>query len=315
MAPRAQSMDEPREGRCPPLRESLLEMVGGTPLVRLQNVTSHLGDGVEVYAKLEVMNPGGSVKDRPARQIIVDALEVGELGDGQTLIDSTSGNTGVAYAMIGAAVGVDVALVMPENVSSARKHIVRTFGAEIVFSDPMESSDGAIRKVRKMVEGDDEDRYFYANQYGNLSNPRAHELTTAPEIWRQTGGRVTHFVVGTGTSGTIMGTAKGLRAENPDVEIVGVQPDDGFHGLEGLKHMPTAIEPEFYDESRLDEVRFVTTEAGWEMAERLADEEGIAAGYSSGANVAEAIAVAEQLDEGVVVTIVTDHADRYMDDE
>jgi cysteine synthase B len=310
-----QSMDEPREGRRPPLRESLLEMVGRTPLVRLGNVTSHLEDGVEVYVKLEFLNPGGSVKDRPARQIVLDALEAGDLGDGQTLIDSTSGNTGIAYAMIGAAAGVDVALVMPENVSTARKHIVRRFDAEIILSDAMEGSDGAIRKVRELVGEDDDGQYFYANQYANPSNPRAHELTTAPEIWEQTDGEVTHFVTGTGTSGTVMGVAEGLHARNPNVEIVGVQPDDGFHGLEGLKHMPTAIEPDFYDESKLDDVRFVSTEDGWDMAQRLADEEGIAVGYSAGANVAEAISVAEQLDEGVVVTIACDHIDRYMDDE
>ncbi|MFB6351390.1 MAG: PLP-dependent cysteine synthase family protein [Bradymonadaceae bacterium] len=287
-------------------------MVGGTPLVRLDAVTSHLADDVDVYAKLEFMNPGGSVKDRPARRIILDAIEAGNLGDGQTLIDSTSGNTGVAYAMLGAAVGIDVTLVMPENVSQARKHIVQTFGAEVVYSDPMEGSDGAIRKVREMVEADDGDEYFFADQYGNPSNPKAHEETTAPEISSQTDGRVTHFVTATGTSGTIMGTARGLRDENSDVEIVGIQPDDPFHGLEGLKHMPSAIEPDIYEEESLDEVRFVSTEVGWDMAQRLAVEEGIACGYSSGANVHSAIEVAEELDEGVVVTIVCDHADRYL---
>lgn len=299
--------------RKPPLRESLLEMVGNTPLVKLGEVTSHLKDAVEVWAKLEFMNPGGSVKDRPARQIILDALEDGRLGEGQTLIDSTSGNTGVAYAMIGAAVGVDVTLVMPENVSQARKHIVRTFGADIVFSDAMEGSDGAIRLVQEMVDEDDEGKCFYADQYGNPSNPKAHETTTAPEIWKQTDGRITHFVTATGTSGTIMGTSRGLRKKNPDVRIVGIQPDDPFHGLEGLKHMPTAIQPGIYDEESLDEVRYVSTEAGWEMSERLAEEEGIACGYSSGANVYKAIEVAEELDRGTVVTIITDHADRYFE--
>jgi cysteine synthase B len=286
-------------------------MVGHTPLVRLTEVTSHLPDAVEVWAKLEFQNPGGSIKDRPARQIILDAIEQGELGDGQTLIDSTSGNTGVAYAMIGAACGVDVALVMPENVSPARKHIVRTYGAEIIFSDPMEGSDGAIRKVEEIVAEDDEGKYFYADQYGNPSNPRAHELTTGPEIWEQTDGRVTHFVTATGTSGTIMGTARGLRAHNPDIQVIGLQPDDPFHGLEGLKHMPSAIQPDIYRPDELDEVRSVQTEDGWDMAEQLAIEEGIAGGYSAGANVYEALNVADQLDEGVVVTIICDHADRY----
>lgn len=289
-------------------------MVGGTPLVRLTEVTDHLPSTVEVWAKLEFMNPGGSVKDRPARQIIQDALASGELPEGGTLIDSTSGNTGVAYSMLGAAMGVNVVLVMPENVSQARKHIVRTYGAEIVFSDPMEGSDGAIRKVEEIVENDDDGEYFYADQYNNPSNPRAHETTTAPEIWRQTGERITHFVAATGTSGTIMGTGRGLKQRNPGISVIGVQPDDAFHGLEGLKHMPTAIVPGIYDESALDDVRYVSTEASWEMAERLAAEEGIAAGYSAGANVAEAVSVAEQLDEGVVVTIICDHADRYFHD-
>jgi cysteine synthase B len=292
----------------------LIDMVGGTPLVRLTEVTDHLPSTVEVWAKLEFMNPGGSVKDRPARQIIQDALESGELPEGGTLIDSTSGNTGVAYSMLGAAMGVNVVLVMPENVSQARKHIVRTYGAEIVFSDPMEGSDGAIRKVEEIVENDDDGEYFYADQYNNPSNPRAHETTTAPEIWRQTGERITHFVAATGTSGTIMGTGRGLKQRNPGISVIGVQPDDAFHGLEGLKHMPTAIVPGIYDESALDDVRYVSTEASWEMAERLAAEEGIAAGYSAGANVAEAVSVAEQLDEGVVVTIICDHADRYFHD-
>jgi cysteine synthase B len=289
-------------------------MVGGTPLVRLTEVTDHLPSTVEVWVKLEFMNPGGSVKDRPARQIIQDALDSGELAEGGTLIDSTSGNTGVAYSMLGAAMGVDVVLVMPENVSQARKHIVRTYGAEIVFSDPMEGSDGAIRKVEEIVENDDAGEYFFADQYNNPSNPRAHETTTAPEIWRQTGERITHFVAATGTSGTIMGTGRGLKQRNPGISVIGVQPDDAFHGLEGLKHMPTAIVPGIYDESALDEVRHVSTEASWEMAERLAAEEGIAAGYSAGANVAEAVSVAETLDEGVVVTIICDHADRYFHD-
>lgn len=301
--------------RTPPHFDSVLEMVGDTPLVELTNVTSHLSDGVEVWAKLEFMNPGGSVKDRPAREIILDAIDNGELGEGQTLIDSTSGNTGVAYAMIGAALGVDVTLVMPENVSSARKHIVQTYGAEIVFSDPMEGSDGAIRKVREMVEEEDDDEYFFADQYGNPSNPKAHEQTTAPEIWDQTDGRITHMVTATGTSGTIMGLARGLRDRNPDVEIVGVQPDDPFHGLEGLKHMSSAIEPDIFDDTVLDDMRFVSTDDGWDMADRLASEEGIACGYSSGANIHQAIAVAEELDEGVVATIACDHADRYFGDE
>lgn len=302
--------------------DTLVDMIGGTPLVQLRRVTDGLSDDVEVWVKLEFMNPGGSVKDRPARQIFEDARADGKLTPDTTLIDSTSGNTGVAYAMMGAALGIDVALVMPENVSEARKHIVRTFGADIIFSDPMEGSDGAIQKVQRIVSGDERlegesspDRpFYYADQYSNPSNARAHELTTAPEVWQQTHGRITHFVAATGTSGTIMGTGRGLRQRNDEINLVGVQPDDAFHGLEGLKHMPTAIVPELYDETVLDGVDFVSTEAGWEMAERLAAEEGIPTGYSGGANVAGALDVARELDDGVVVTVICDHADRYFDE-
>lgn len=295
----------------PPRRiEGILELIGDTPLVRLDEVAEGLADDVQLWVKLENMNPGGSVKDRPARRIFLDALESGELGDGQTLIDATSGNTGIAYAMIGAALGVDVELVMPENVSPQRKQIVRAYGADIVFSDPMEGSDGAIRLVRQMVEEQGE-RYFYADQYRNPSNPRAHELTTAPEIWEQTAGRITHFVACTGTSGTIMGTGRGLRDKNPDIRVIGGQPSDGFHGLEGLKHMPSSIEPDIYDEDQLDDILWLDTDESWDMADQLARREGIACGYSSGANVLAALKVAEQLDSGVVVTVICDHADRY----
>ena len=302
---------EPRR-LAPAPKASLLEMVGQTPMVKLEQVTSHLPEAVEVWVKLELLNPGGSVKDRPARQIILDALDTGELTPEKTLIDSTSGNTGIAYAMIGAAVGIDVALVMPENVSPARKHIVSTYGAEIIYSDPMEGSDGAQRLCKKLVEEDEEGKYFYANQYGNPNNPQAHVLTTAPEIWKQTDGRVTHFVASTGTSGTIMGVTHGLKGFNSEIETYGAQPSDAFHGLEGLKHMPTAIVPDIYDEDQLSGVVYVDTENGWDMAEKLARKEGIAAGNSAGANVWAALELAEKLDEGVIVTVICDHADRYL---
>lgn len=313
-------MTETRSGRIerrdrlhPPRRhERLLDMIGNTPLVRLREVTEGVSDGVEVWVKLESMNPGGSVKDRPARQMFLDAIDEGKLGDGQVLIDATSGNTGIAYAMIGAALDIDVELVMPANVSAQRKHIVRTYGARVVFSDPMDGSDGAIRKVRQMVEDDDEGRYFYADQYRNPSNPKAHQTTTAPEIWEQTDGRITHFVTCTGTSGTVMGTGRGLRAKNDEICVVGGQPSDGFHGLEGLKYMPDSIVPEIYQEDELDEVMFLDTDDSWDMADELARREGIACGYSSGANVLAALRVARELDEGVVVTIIADHADRYV---
>ena len=301
------------EYRHPPRRhEGMLELIGDTPLVRLNKVTAGLPDEVGVWVKLENMNPGGSVKDRPARQIIVDAMERGELGDGQVLIDATSGNTGVAYAMIGAALGIEVELVMPKNVSPQRKAIVSAYGAKITYSDPMEGSDGAIRLVRQMVEGDEEGRYFYADQYRNPSNWQAHKATTAPEIWTQTGGEITHFVASTGTSGTVMGTGRGLKERNPDIQVIGGQPSDSFHGLEGLKHMPTSIEPEIYAEEELDDVLWIDTDEAWDMADQLAQREGIACGYSSGANVVGALEIASTLQRGVVVTIITDHADRYV---
>jgi cysteine synthase B len=300
------------EDLAPASKSSLLEMIGQTPMVKLNHLTQHLPDAVEVWVKLEFLNPGGSVKDRPARQIIVDAIESGQLTPDMTLIDSTSGNTGIAYAMIGAAVGVDVALVMPENVSQARKHIVKTFGAEIIYSDPMEGSDGAQRLCKKLVDEDTDGAYFYANQYGNPSNPKAHRLTTAPEIWEQTDQSVTHFIASTGTSGTIMGVTRGLQAFNSDIETYGAQPSDAFHGLEGLKHMPTAIVPDIYDEDILSGVIYVDTEDGWDMAEKLAHNEGIAAGNSAGANVWAALKLAEEIDEGVIVTMICDHADRYL---
>lgn len=301
------------EHNHPPRRhEGLLELIGDTPLVQLSSVTKDIAGAVEVWVKLENMNPGGSVKDRPARQIFYDALQRGDLGDGQTLIDATSGNTGIAYAMIGAALGIDVVLVMPTNVSPQRKQIIEAYGAEIVYSDPMEGSDGAIRLVRQMVDDDDDGKYYYADQYRNPSNVRAHEMTTAPEIWEQTGGRITHFVACTGTSGTVMGTGRGLKAQNSEIQVVGGQPSDSFHGLEGLKHMPTSIKPGIYAEEELDNIRWVDTDEAWDMSEALARQEGIACGYSSGANVVAALQVAQALEQGVVVTVICDHADRYM---
>ena len=300
-----------RSQHAPRLHEGLLEAIGDTPLIRLRHVAAHLKEGVEVWVKMESMNPGGSVKDRPARQIVLDALERGDLGKGKILLDATSGNTGIAYSMIGAALGVPVHLVMPENVSPQRKEIVEAYGAKIIYSDPMEGSDGAIRLARKLVADDEEGRYFYADQYRNPSNPRAHQLTTAPEIWAQTQGRITHFVAATGTSGTVMGTGRGLKERNDAIRVIGAQPSDSFHGLEGLKHMPSSLKPEIYKEEELDEIRWIDTEDGWDMAETMARKEGIACGNSAGANVVAALQVASELEEGVVVTVICDHADRY----
>ncbi|TVR03068.1 MAG: pyridoxal-phosphate dependent enzyme [Deltaproteobacteria bacterium] len=294
-----------------PIGETTLDLVGNTPLVRLRGLEAEVDGTVEIWGKLEYMNPGGSVKDRPARQMLRDALDSGALQPGGSIIDSTSGNTGVAYAMLGAALGVGVTLVMPSNVSQARKDIVEAYGATIIYSDPMEGSDGAIRLAKEIVDRET-GRYFYPDQYANPSNPRAHELTTGPEIWRDTRGRVTHFVAGLGTTGTIMGTGRALRRLNPAIRIVAVEPDQAFHGLEGLKHLDSSIVPAIYDPSGHDEGLRISTEDGWDMAERLAAEEGLAVGYSSGANAYGALQVARTLSHGVIVCILCDHADRYI---
>ena len=289
--------------------DSLTQAVGNTPLVRVRSLEP---PGVEIHAKLEWFNPGGSVKDRAALRIIQEALPTLR---GRTLLDSTSGNTGIAYAWIGAALGVRVALVMPGNVSEARKRIARHFGAEIIFSDPLEQSDGAIRLARKLAE-DDPAKWFYADQYSNEANPRAHQLGTAQEIWSQTGGRVTHAVLGIGTGGTIMGTGRGLKAHRRDVQVVAVEPAEALHGLEGLKHMPSSIVPRIYKESELDRKLSIPTDLGWDVAERIIRDEGLLAGHSAGAAAAGAMQVARELSErgegGVVVTLFPDRADRYL---
>jgi cysteine synthase B len=294
--------------------DALAQAVGNTPMVRLPSLERE-APGVEIWAKLDWMNPGGSVKDRAGLFIVRDALDRGVVGRGcRTLIDSTSGNTGIAYAWIGAALGVRVALVMPGNVSEARKQLTRAYGAQQIFSDPLEQSDGAIRLCRKLV-AEEPERWYYADQYSNPMNPRAHEMTTAEEIWRDTQGRVTHFVAGIGTGGTIMGTGRGLRRRGP-VEIVAVEPAEALHGLEGLKHMPSSIVPAIYDEGQLDRKLSVSTDAGWDMADRLVAEEGLLAGHSAGAAAVGALQVARELSQarrrGVVVTLFPDRADRYL---
>lgn len=293
--------------------ESVVDAVGNTPLVRLRHVTARCPD-VPVYAKLEFANPGGSVKDRPALRMIQDALRDGRLSRDKILIDSTSGNTGVAYSLFGAALGIKVRLVMPSNVSKARKDIARAFGTEILFSDPMEGSDGAIRMVRKVVE-EDPDRYFYPDQYSNPSNPLAHYHGTGREILEAVGDRITHFVAGLGTTGTMMGTTRRLKEHSRPIRCVAVEPADPLHGLEGLKHLATSIVPPIYDASVPDEIMPVTTEEGWDMSDRLAEEEGLHVGHSSGANVFAAVKIAEALQAdgagGLVVAIVCDRGDRY----
>jgi cysteine synthase B len=299
----------------PASASSVAELIGNTPLVRLREVGADL-PGIRLFAKLEFFNPGGSVKDRAALQMIRDAEADGRLTRDQTLIDSTSGNTGVAYSLLGAALGYRVALVMPENVSIARKQIIRAYGAELIFSDPMDGSDGAIRLVRALVEKEP-GKYFYPDQYSNPSNPRAHYLGTGREIWEQTQGQVTHFVAGIGTSGTIMGTGRRLKEYRRDIQVIAVEPLEPMHGLEGLKHMPTSIVPAIYAERELDEKLSIPTDAGWDMAERLEKEEGLLVGHSAGAAMAGALGVAKRLADqgkpGVVVTLFPDRAERYLE--
>src|SRR5260370_15055890 len=271
--------------------DSVVDAVGNTPLVRLRKVAGHVPD-VEVWAKLEFANPGGSVKDRPALRMMLDALADGRLTRDKTLIDSTSGNTGVAYSLFGAALGVRVCLVMPSNVSRARKDIARTFGTEIVYSDPMEGSDGAILLAREIV-AKDPGRFFYPDQYSNPSSWRAHFDGTAGEIIEALGSRLTHFVAGLGTTGTMMGCARRLKEHPRPVECIAVEPDQALHGLEGLKHLATSLVPPIYDPRVPDRILPIATEDGWDMADRLPREEGLHVGHSAGANGVAAHRVAE----------------------
>jgi cysteine synthase B len=299
---------------------SVVDAVGNTPLVRLQKVARRFPD-VEVWVKLEFSNPGGSVKDRPALRMMLDALADGRLTSQKTLIDSTSGNTGVAYSLFGAALGIPVRLVMPSNVSKARKDIVRNFGTDIVFSDPMEGSDGAIMLARE-IAAKEPDRYFYPDQYSNPSNWRAHYDGTGREILDALGDRITHFVAGLGTTGTMMGTSRRLKESAPSatrragpIQCVAVEPTDALHGLEGLKHLATSLVPAIYDASVPDRILPITTEDGWDMADRIAREEGLHIGHSSGANVFAALKLADEAQRsgqgGCIVAVVADRGDRY----
>ncbi len=290
---------------------SILDLVGNTPLIEIRHLTRDLSPRVHVYAKLEGFNPGGSVKDRPAVWMVRDGLRTGKLQPGKTIIDSTSGNTGIALAMCGAALGYPVDLVMPSNVSEERKRTVRAYGAKVVYSDPLEGSDGAIRLCRKIIEAHPE-QYFKPDQYFNEVNPLAHYESTGPEIWEATHGTVTHFVAGIGTGGTIMGTGRYLKERNPRIQVVAVEPDDAWHGLEGLKHMASSIVPGIYHEERLDRKISVATDAAYETVYRLGAEEGLVVGQSSGAAMVGALQVARELDEGVIVLIFCDFGDRYL---
>ncbi|HWF85431.1 MAG TPA: cysteine synthase family protein [Vicinamibacterales bacterium] len=303
-SPEPLTVEQPQSG--------VLDLIGRTPLVRLHRFERET-PGVELYAKAEWQNPGGSVKDRAAARMILDGEASGALTRGKTILDATSGNTGIAYAMVGAARGYPVTLCLPDNASPERKLMLRALGAELVLTSPLEGTDGAIREARRMHAADP-DRYFYPDQYNNDGNWRAHYDTTAPEIIEQTSGRLTHFVAGLGTSGTFVGTGRRLRRFNPKIQLISFQPDSPFHGLEGLKHMASAIVPGIYDPTLADEDRRVSSERAYGLVRRLAREEGLLAGISSGAALAVSLDVAQRLDTGVVVTIFPDGAEKYLTD-
>jgi len=296
------------------LGTDLLAQIGKTPLIRLAKLVQHL-PGIELYGKAEYFNPGGSVKDRPALNMIRKGERDGLLHAGKIIIDATSGNTGIAYAMIGAALGYPVKLCLPSNASMERKRILQAYGAEIVFTDPAQGSDGAIRKVREIVSAD-LGRYFYPDQYNNPANWQAHFETTAPEIMEQTSGLITHFLAALGTSGTFVGVTRRFRQDLPQVECLSAQPATGFHGLEGLKHMRTSIVPGIYDAALASENLWLETEDAYRMVKRLAREEGVLVGISAAANVHAAVELGRRLHaqgkEAVIVTILCDSADKYL---
>jgi S-sulfo-L-cysteine synthase (O-acetyl-L-serine-dependent) len=293
---------------------SLLSQIGNTPLVRLRRIAANLPANVEIYAKAEHLNPGGSVKDRAALAMILAGERDGKLVKGKTILDATSGNTGIAYAMIGAALGYKVTLCLPQNASAERKKILEIYGARIIETDPMNGTDGAQIEARKLA-AESPDEYFYPDQYNNEANWRAHFETTAPEIWQQTGGRVTHFLAGLGTTGTFVGTTRKLKEFNPNIQSISMQPDSPLHGLEGMKHLETAIVPGIYDSSLADASVEVATEDAQTMARRLAREEGLFVGVSAGANVFAAIRLARQLKTvAIIVTILCDGGGKYLTD-
>ncbi len=290
--------------------KNVTDLVGNTPLLELPAIAAET-PGVRILGKAEWYNPGGSVKDRPALWMIRDGERSGALTPQKTILDATSGNTGIAYAWIGAALGYKVKLCMPKNASEERKKILRAYGVDFVLTDPGEGSDGAIREARRLY-AEDPERYFYPDQYSNPANPRAHYESTAPEIWEETGGEVTHFVAGLGTSGTFVGTSTRLKEFNPEIRVVSFEPDGAFHGLEGMKHMGSAIVPTIYDPTVADENRATATEDAYEMVKRVAREEGVLIGISAGAAVATALQVAREIESGTVVTILCDGADKYL---
>ncbi|HVO42578.1 MAG TPA: PLP-dependent cysteine synthase family protein [Aggregatilineales bacterium] len=294
---------------------SIEDLIGNTPLIGLRRITGSLPENVRIYAKAEWANPGGSVKDRAARNIILTAEREGKLQPGMTLVDSTSGNTGIAYAMLGAARGIKVKLFVPANVSPERIAILKSFGVDLVLTDAEEGSDGALRAVRDLIAREP-DAYFYADQYNNPANWLAHYQTTGPEIWEQTAGTVTHFVAGLGTTGTLTGTARRLKEYNPAIQIISLQPDSPFNGLEGLKHLPTAIRPGIYDETLIDANLNIGTEETYAMAGRLAREEGLLVGISAATAMVGSLRVAREItargEAATIVTVFPDNAYKYL---
>jgi cysteine synthase B len=294
-------------------KTSIETSIGGTPLIQLRRITAGLAPGVTVFAKAEHLNPGGSVKDRPALRMILEGERSGTLLPGMTILDATSGNTGIAYAMIGAARGYPVTLCLPKNASRQRKQILRSFGVEIIETDPLQSTDGAQLVAREMFRNEPT-KYFYPDQYNNDANWRAHYDTTAPEIWEQSEGRITHFIAGLGTTGTFVGVTRRLKSFNPRIRAIAMQPDSPLHGLEGLKHLTTAMVPGIYDPGLADENVEVATDEALQMTERLAREEGLFVGPSSGANVFAALRLARTLTkDAVVVTILCDGGEKYVE--
>jgi cysteine synthase B len=291
--------------------ESILDLIGDTPLLEIQRISEGLPSTVKIFAKLEGFNPGGSVKDRPAWRMIQEGLKSGKLRAGKTILDSTSGNTGIALAMIGSVLRYPVELVMPANVSAERKQIIQAYGAKVTYSDPMEGSDGALLLCRNILEQSAE-KYYKPDQYFNPMNPEAHYENTGPEIYRQTDGKISHFVAGIGTGGTIMGTGRYLKEVNPQIQVIAVEPDDALHGLEGLKHMASSIVPGIYHEEELDAKIPVSTEDAYSMVYRLSQEEGVLVGQSSGAALFAALKLARKIRSGTIVTIFPDFGDKYL---
>jgi cysteine synthase B len=304
-----------RDAAASSLGQTVFDRIGNTPLLRLTALTTDL-PGVTLLGKAEWYNPGGSVKDRAASNIVAEGRRSGKFRDGKVLLDSTSGNTGIAYAMLGAAGGFSVTLCMPQNVSLERKKILHSYGANIIYTDPGEGSDGAIRKARELAAADP-DKYFYADQYSNDANWQAHYNGTANEIWQQTLGRITHFVSMLGTSGTFVGTTRRLKELNPAIQCISLQPDSAFHGIEGAKHMPSALVPKIYDSTLADQNLEIATEDAYAMAKRMGREAGLLVGISSAAAVVGCLQIARQLPrksgrEAVIVTILCDSGDKYL---